>query len=143
MQSQVKKSKSEEEEEVFFNLDWDSFLQRNKLESGPQSTITSMRKGSSSVRVVEDENVLSDDDIFVETDGDASIRRDYLENEIYGHTQISSRHETSLMNHEAKVSHAHPVLTRQTPVIVKEYGVQDTTRAGPGVARAQKRPTEH
>ena len=53
-----------------------------------------MHKGSSSVRIVEDENVLSDDDIFVETDGDASMKKDYLESEMHAQAHPGSRHET-------------------------------------------------
>ena len=59
--------------------------------------MNSLRKGSSSTaRVIDDENVASDDDIFVETDGDLSMRRDFLENEVYGHSgsNVSSKHGT-------------------------------------------------
>ena len=80
----------------------------------------SVRKVSSSALILEDENVLSDDDIYVETDADVSIRQDYLTNETYGYTQPGSKRDGDApqMNSEAKLSYLQPVITRQTPVIV-------------------------
>ena len=112
---QPKKSKTQEEEEVCFELDWEGFRQRS-AQSRPLSTMNSLRKGSTPACATEDENVLSDDDIIVETDGDASIRRDYLENELYGHSgsNVSSKYDTlAQSNSDRKASHAHTtMLTR-------------------------------